>query len=59
MASQQTTALETEIHRLQLELHTLKREQGSETITVGNYLLARLEQLGVKVRSNWLSIQHP
>jgi len=54
MASQSTTALEAEIHRLQLELHTLKREQGSdETITVGNYLLARLEQLGVKVSFRW------
>ena len=59
MASQSTAALEAEIHRLQHELNTLKQDQGSETITVGNYLLARLEQLGVKVRSNWLSsVQH-
>lgn len=50
MSKQSTAALEAEIHRLNLEVHTLKAQQGSE-ISVGNYLLTRLEQLGVTVSS--------
>ncbi|KAG6861625.1 hypothetical protein C0995_014064 [Termitomyces sp. Mi166 len=46
MSAQSTAALQAEIHRLKLEVHSLKTEQGSE-ISIGNYLLARLEQLGV------------
>ncbi|KAG6850282.1 hypothetical protein H0H93_015539 [Arthromyces matolae] len=46
MSRQSTAALMAEIGRLKLEVHNLKTEQGSE-ISVGNYLLARLEQLGV------------
>ncbi|KAG5727919.1 putative pyruvate decarboxylase C13A11.06 [Termitomyces sp. T112] len=46
MSSQSTAALEAEIHRLKLEVHSLKTQHGSE-ISVGNYLLTRLEQLGV------------
>ncbi|KAG5349535.1 hypothetical protein C0989_003292 [Termitomyces sp. Mn162] len=46
MSRQSTAALQAEIHRLKLEVHGLKTQQGSE-ISVGNYLLTRLEQLGV------------
>lgn len=41
-------ALKAELDRHRLELETLKDEQGSSEIYVGQYLLARLEQLGVK-----------
>lgn len=47
MSSQISTALQAELNRLKLEVHSLRSHQGSEHITVGNYLLARLEQLGV------------
>ncbi|KAG6901008.1 hypothetical protein C0995_002540 [Termitomyces sp. Mi166 len=46
MSRQSTAALQAEVHRLKLEVHSLKTQQGSE-ISVGNYLLTRLEQLGV------------
>jgi len=41
--------LNAEIDRLRLEVHNLKGESGAQNISIGNYLLARLEQLGVKV----------
>ncbi|KAF5382607.1 hypothetical protein D9615_002967 [Tricholomella constricta] len=47
MATETSAALQAEINRLQLEVSSLKAQQGTEQITVGNYLLARLEQLGV------------
>ncbi|KAG6856422.1 hypothetical protein H0H87_004641 [Tephrocybe sp. NHM501043] len=46
MARQSNAALMAELNRLKLEVHSLKTEQGTE-ISVGNYLLTRLEQLGV------------
>ena len=56
MATSSIAALEAQLQHLQLKFRTLEQERGSETITVGNYLLTRLEQLGVKVRSSWLPI---
>ncbi|RDB18060.1 putative pyruvate decarboxylase C13A11.06 [Hypsizygus marmoreus] len=47
MASQTTAALQAEVNRLQLQVDTLKAEQGNEHISIGNYILARLAQLGV------------
>ncbi|KAK0201639.1 pyruvate decarboxylase THI3 [Desarmillaria ectypa] len=46
-SSTTNTATQAEINRLRLELQALKVEDGSEQIYVGQYLLARLEQLGV------------
>lgn len=43
-------ALSAELDRIRLELHTLKAEKGKQNITVGDYLLTRLAQLGVTVR---------
>jgi pyruvate decarboxylase len=42
-------ALNAEIDRLRLQVHALKGECGAQNISIGNYLLARLEQLGVTV----------
>ena len=39
-----------EIDRLRLEIHSLKGHSGAQSISIGNYLLARLEQLGVQVK---------
>ena len=44
-------ALKSQVDRLNLEIHSLKAEKGAENISVGNYLLARLAQLDVKVRT--------
>ena len=44
-------ALKSQVDRLNLEIHSLKAEKGAESISVGNYLLARLAQLDVKVRT--------
>jgi pyruvate decarboxylase len=41
-------ALTAEIGRLRLQVHNLKGESGAQNISIGNYLLARLEQLGVR-----------
>jgi hypothetical protein len=41
--------LQSEIHRLTLEVQALEAKQGSEKISVGNYLITRLIQMGVKV----------
>ncbi|KAK1221026.1 hypothetical protein PQX77_016176 [Marasmius sp. AFHP31] len=40
-------ALQAEVNRLKLELNALQVEDRSEQIFIGDYLLARLEQLGV------------
>jgi len=42
--------LNNEINRLRLELTTLKEDAGASNISIANYLLTRLSQLGVKVR---------
>lgn len=48
MAHQQTVdALHDEVGHLKLELQSLQASQGVGTISVGNYLLTRLAQLGV------------
>ncbi|KAF9454735.1 pyruvate decarboxylase THI3 [Macrolepiota fuliginosa MF-IS2] len=44
---QAVDALQGEVARLKLELQSLQATQGVGNITVGNYLLARLAQLGV------------
>ena len=41
-------ALNAEVDRLRLQVHSLKQEQGSHDITIGEYLLTRLDQLGVR-----------
>jgi len=41
-------ALTAEIDRLRLQVHNLRGESGAQNISIGNYLLARLEQLGVR-----------
>jgi pyruvate decarboxylase len=46
MSSQNATSLQDQVNRLQSEVQALKR--GGEQITISNYLLTRLEQLGVK-----------
>ncbi|KAJ7690440.1 pyruvate decarboxylase THI3 [Mycena olivaceomarginata] len=40
-----TDALQAEVNRLRLEVQTLQARNDSEPIEIGNYLLARLEQL--------------
>ncbi|KAG7439324.1 pyruvate decarboxylase, partial [Guyanagaster necrorhizus] len=47
MFSSTDTAIQTEVDRLKLELQARRVEDGSEQIYVGQYLLARLQQLGV------------
>ncbi|KAF9468575.1 thiamine diphosphate-binding protein [Collybia nuda] len=47
MTTQATAALQAEVNRLRLEVQRLQTEQGSQKITIGNYLLTRLTQLGV------------
>ncbi|KAJ7700491.1 thiamine diphosphate-binding protein [Mycena rosella] len=47
MASPSLSPLQAEVNRLRLELETLQASNASELIEVGNYLLARLEQLKV------------
>ncbi|KAJ7645426.1 pyruvate decarboxylase [Mycena polygramma] len=42
-----SSSLQAEVNRLRLELESLQVQDGSEPITVGDYLLARLEQLKV------------
>ncbi|KAF9565691.1 pyruvate decarboxylase THI3 [Agrocybe pediades] len=46
--SNDTATLNAEVDRLRLELQTLQAKAGVKGITVGGYLLTRLEQLGVK-----------
>ncbi|KAF9046327.1 pyruvate decarboxylase THI3 [Panaeolus papilionaceus] len=45
--SNTTTALQAEVDRLRLEVHSLQSQAGAGRINVGNYLLDRLVQLGV------------
>jgi hypothetical protein len=47
MSSQDVSSLQAEVSRLHAELQALK--VGGEQITIADYLLKRLEQLGVKV----------
>ncbi|KAJ7612337.1 thiamine diphosphate-binding protein [Mycena polygramma] len=47
MASDGLSPLQAEVNRLRLEVQTLKVDSASEPIEVGNYLLARLQQLKV------------
>ncbi|KAF9013475.1 pyruvate decarboxylase THI3 [Cyathus striatus] len=42
-----TQGLQSQIDHLRLEVQSLKQQKGAEEITVGNYLLTRLAQLGV------------
>lgn len=44
-----TDVLSAELDRIRLELQSLQAERGEEKITIGNYLLSRLAQLGVTV----------
>lgn len=44
------SVLQSEVDRLRLQLQTLQAEQGVQNISIGNYLLERLAQLGVTVR---------
>ena len=44
--SQDTNA---ELDRLRLQVQSLKVESGIPNVSIGNYLLTRLEQLGVTV----------
>ena len=44
-----TQLLKDEIHRLQHELQSLKAAHMPGKISIGGYILARLEQLGVTV----------
>jgi pyruvate decarboxylase len=46
--SASNAALNAHVDRLRLEVTELKKEQGSEDISIGDYLLTRLEQLGVR-----------
>ncbi|KAK7048297.1 pyruvate decarboxylase [Favolaschia claudopus] len=47
MSTQTATSLQAEVNRLRLQLESLQAKDGSEPINVGDYLLARLEQLKV------------
>jgi len=47
--SHHVDVLNAELDRLRLEVHTLKAESGAQMISIGNYLLTRLEQLDVTV----------
>ena len=52
--SEQTVAnTRAQMDRLQLEVSELKGQKGVEDITVGDYLLARLDQLQVTVSTSW------
>lgn len=56
MSAQPTSkALQGEVNRLKLELHTMHTERGTSEITVANYILTRLVQLGVTVITDPLS----
>ena len=50
MSSEATVSLQAEVNRLRHELQTTKEEyEGLEQITIGDYILERLAQLGVTV----------
>jgi hypothetical protein len=60
MSSSTQVALEQEVARLRAEIQALKQSNScaEKSINVGNYLLARLEQLGVKVSKGARSCVH-
>ena len=43
--------LKSQVDHLSLEVHSLKAVTGAENISIGNYLLTRLAQLHVNVRT--------
>ncbi|KAJ7780574.1 pyruvate decarboxylase [Mycena maculata] len=47
MSTPQASSLQAEVDRLRLQVESLQVKDGSEPIAIGNYLLARLEQLKV------------
>ena len=49
MSTQSNAALQAEVDRLHGELEILRGEEKATKISIGNYILARLEQLGVTV----------
>jgi hypothetical protein len=49
MYSQSHAALQAEVDRLHGELEVMKGEPEAGKISIGNYILARLEELGVTV----------
>jgi hypothetical protein len=49
MSAQPDASLQAEVNRLRLQLESLQAKDGSEPIAIGDYLLARLEQLKVTV----------
>jgi hypothetical protein len=51
MSSQNVLDLQAEVARLKTEIQGLKDE--GEEISISDYLLTRLEQLGVKVSCRW------
>ncbi|KAJ7931026.1 thiamine diphosphate-binding protein [Mycena leptocephala] len=48
MPNESVSSLQAEVNRLRSELQALQAENTSEQIEIGNYLLARLEQLNVR-----------
>lgn len=52
---QAVEALQGEVDRLKLELQSLQAHHGVGEITIGNYILTRLTQLGVTVGADFLS----
>jgi hypothetical protein len=49
MSTKSVAALQAEVDRLKADLQSMKEEERSEPISIGNYILARLAQLGVNV----------
>ncbi|KAF8206883.1 thiamine diphosphate-binding protein [Mycena galopus ATCC 62051] len=48
MSNESVSSLQAEVNRLRIELQALQAKNTSEQIEIGNYLLARLEQLNVR-----------
>lgn len=51
MSTQSPTVLQAEVDRLRDELQVMKGEQKPPNISIGNYILTRLTQLGATVSS--------
>jgi hypothetical protein len=49
MSTQANAALQAEVDRLHGELEIMRGEEKATKVSIGNYILARLEQLGVTV----------
>jgi hypothetical protein len=49
MSTPSAPSLQAEIDRLRLQVEALQKDGSGEAISIGNYLLARLEQLKVTV----------